>query len=104
MTGTAYAAAVLLTTSAGAPGRGERLWLLQHERERLGVVRGLVCLRIVQVLCEDDLAPPRTGSDKVLRGGDWYNHDCRYFRAAHRFFYSPSSMCNDQGFRCARGL
>ena len=59
---------------------------------------------IYKVYAKGDLQPPASGSDRVLRGADWYNGNRKYFRASHRFLYPPDSFCTDQGFRCARGL
>jgi sulfatase modifying factor 1 len=51
-----------------------------------------------------NLAPPATGSSRVLRGGSWYNNGSTYFRAAHRYNNIPDSRYNRRGFRCARAL
>lgn len=43
-----------------------------------------------------------SGSDRVGRGGSWFNNDASYVRAAHRGEDSPSDRGNSLGFRCAR--
>jgi formylglycine-generating enzyme required for sulfatase activity len=50
-------------------------------------------------------ADPRgatTGSNRVLRGGDW-SLWARFARSAYRFSNAPSQGLNDSGFRLARG-
>ena len=39
------------------------------------------------------------GESKVLRGGSWY-YSVFFARSAVRFYYDPSSIYNDLGFRC----
>jgi formylglycine-generating enzyme required for sulfatase activity len=39
---------------------------------------------------------------RVLRGDSWYNSNIDYFRAAVRYWFNPSNVSNDVGFRCAR--
>ncbi|MBP5477135.1 MAG: formylglycine-generating enzyme family protein [Paludibacteraceae bacterium] len=41
---------------------------------------------------------PSSGSDRVIRGGSWYAFP-GYCRVAQRTGYSPSSCCDDIGFR-----
>jgi formylglycine-generating enzyme required for sulfatase activity len=45
----------------------------------------------------------RTGSERVLRGGSWYNF-ARYVRAAVRYERSPAYSDYDVGFRLLRSL
>ena len=49
-----------------------------------------------------DLAPPKTGGYRVLRGGSWYVGDSGLFRCAYRFNYRPDDRGISLGFRCAR--
>lgn len=44
---------------------------------------------------------PSKGSDRVVRGGSWYNVDAGHFRAAYRLYYDPSHRNDDFGFRVA---
>ncbi len=51
-----------------------------------------------------NLAPPKTGTQKVLRGGAWYGDvRPRYFRCADRVHFRPTDRHDGGGFRCARG-
>jgi formylglycine-generating enzyme required for sulfatase activity/predicted Ser/Thr protein kinase len=43
---------------------------------------------------------PSNGSDRVLRGGSWFN-DARDCRSAFRAFYAPAGRYDDSGFRLA---
>jgi formylglycine-generating enzyme required for sulfatase activity len=45
---------------------------------------------------------PEVGSERVLRGGAWYD-DARFVRAALRDGYAPGIRFHDLGFRVARG-
>jgi formylglycine-generating enzyme required for sulfatase activity len=54
-------------------------------------------------LC-DGRYEPRTGTERVLRGGSWMcseNH-CRGYRCAARSHATPDSALDNVGFRCAR--
>jgi formylglycine-generating enzyme required for sulfatase activity len=55
-----------------------------------------------------DLTSPRTGEDRVIRGGSWGAQDPRQLRSAFRFGVRPRRRINlafyGLGFRCARGL
>jgi len=51
-----------------------------------------------------ELAPPASGSNRVLRGGSWNIGIPDGFRCADRFYSLPSYRGNDYGFRCARTL
>jgi sulfatase modifying factor 1 len=51
-----------------------------------------------------NLAPPATGSSRVLRGGSWYDHNDDDFRAALRNDGIPGRRGGNGGFRCARAL
>jgi formylglycine-generating enzyme required for sulfatase activity len=44
---------------------------------------------------------PSTGTDRVIRGGDW-SSDASYLRAANRAGYSPGYRSTNIGFRVAR--
>jgi formylglycine-generating enzyme required for sulfatase activity len=44
---------------------------------------------------------PSSGSNRVLRGGTWYNNS-RYLRASHRAIDSPGTSNSLIGFRVAR--
>jgi formylglycine-generating enzyme required for sulfatase activity len=48
-----------------------------------------------------DLAPPKAGECRVLRGGSWYNSSPGSFRAAYRDFSNPVYRNASSGFRCA---
>ena len=50
-----------------------------------------------------DLAPPSTGTRKVLRGGSWSNPSANV-RCTYRLGARPSNRVTLIGFRCARGL
>ena len=46
---------------------------------------------------------PATGTDRVLRGGDWF-HDARTTRCAARNYDPPGFATGVAGFRCVRGM
>ena len=46
---------------------------------------------------------PASGSDRVLRGGNW-NSSANYTRCASRYGYNPNNTSSSVGFRCVRGL
>ena len=48
-----------------------------------------------------NLAPPASGSARVLRGGSWHGGDGDGFRCADRRHYGPALRYYDGGFRCA---
>jgi len=48
-----------------------------------------------------DPVGPSTGSDRVFRGGSWYNV-AWYVRAADRYGFDPGYRLNDLGFRPVR--
>lgn len=43
---------------------------------------------------------PETGTDKVARGGDWYNPT--YYATFYRFYFEPLYSDRNIGFRCAK--
>ena len=45
---------------------------------------------------------PSSGSERVVRGGSWFDNNQTYFRAANRFRYLPDSTYFYLGFRCAK--
>jgi len=51
-----------------------------------------------------DLAPPQSGSSRVLRGGSWSSDDPDFFRCAARALYHPGDRNLGLGFRVARTL
>jgi eukaryotic-like serine/threonine-protein kinase len=51
---------------------------------------------------ESNPTGPRTGEQRVVRGGSWYGNDDWLLRAASRFGDSPSFTYNCRGFRCVR--
>jgi formylglycine-generating enzyme required for sulfatase activity len=48
-----------------------------------------------------DPTGPSSGTDRVLRGGSWYNR-AEYSRVSFRYSYEPSVMYVNFGFRCVR--
>ena len=48
-----------------------------------------------------DPSGPRTGSNRVVRGGSW-NYSARYCRSANRYGDSPTDRYNTLGFRLLR--
>jgi formylglycine-generating enzyme required for sulfatase activity len=50
----------------------------------------------------DPVGPPK-GTEKVLRGGDWY-HNASHARSAHRERIRPDKRLSYVGFRCVRTL
>ena len=50
---------------------------------------------------ETDYAGAETGSDRVVRGGSWYNN-ARSCRSASRSYYTPGDRSNLLGFRLVR--
>jgi formylglycine-generating enzyme required for sulfatase activity len=55
---------------------------------------------IASTEAETDPVGPLSGSDRVERGGDWYN-DARFSRSASRYECSPSDSDRQWGFRVA---
>jgi formylglycine-generating enzyme required for sulfatase activity len=61
--------------------------------------------------CSDYYAPyrgdetnptgPKTGGDRVLRGGSWFSYDADIFRCARRDRSDPADRWGGGGFRCA---
>ena len=51
---------------------------------------------------QGDLAAPRSGEARVLRGGSWYDLLEDLFRCAYRNLSKPSYRSVSYGFRCAR--
>jgi len=51
---------------------------------------------------QGDLAPPGTGSIRVLRGGSWDNVNPVNFRCAYRGSLRPTHRNGYDGFRVAR--
>lgn len=49
----------------------------------------------------DNPPGPLSGSQKVIRGGSWLNHNSSSLRVAHRGPYDPSLGVRYTGFRCA---
>jgi sulfatase modifying factor 1 len=49
-----------------------------------------------------DLAPPRSGTCRVLRGGSWCDGDARSFGCDCRSYAYPENHSPACGFRCAR--
>lgn len=49
-----------------------------------------------------DPSGPPDGSDRILRGGDWFAHASFYVRAAFREPVDPGFATSKNGFRCAR--
>lgn len=47
---------------------------------------------------------PDSGSNRVLRGGAWYNDGPPVCRCGSRFRFAPRSRINGWGFRCVRTL
>lgn len=59
-----------------------------------------------QRYAKGDLKPPGRGTERVLRGGSWFNPRPTYFRCAYRNYYYPGRryFSHDSiGFRCVRG-
>ncbi len=48
----------------------------------------------------DSPGGPRTGTERVIRGGSWY-HDASSLRVTNRWLKKPSRMSSSTGFRCA---
>jgi len=48
-----------------------------------------------------DPTGPSSGTDRVLRGGSWYNR-AEYSRVSFRYSYEPSVIYVNFGFRCVR--
>ena len=48
-----------------------------------------------------DPTGPTTGSDRVFRGGSWFNY-AYHLRASFRYYYTPVTPNSDIGFRAAR--
>jgi len=46
---------------------------------------------------------PATGSNRLLRGGDWF-HDANHARTAYRNYNPPATASGVMGFRCVRGI
>lgn len=51
-----------------------------------------------------DLALPRAGQSKMLRGGSWHGDNPLPFRCAARVPRNPDERASVAGFRCVRGL
>jgi opacity protein-like surface antigen len=49
-----------------------------------------------------DLTPPKSGANRVLRGGSWNNDNTDNFRCAYR--NNKPDNRNNNGFRCASTL
>jgi formylglycine-generating enzyme required for sulfatase activity len=49
-----------------------------------------------------DIASPKNGDSRVLRGGSWIRDPTGYFRCADRDFGRPVNRYYYSGFRCAR--
>ena len=47
---------------------------------------------------------PKSGTEKVHRGGGWDNNDIRQLRSAGRAKVDPTMKLYDLGFRCVRDL
>ena len=80
----------------------ERLRVVQHDRQRLGVVQGLVrCLSRLVGDGSDPLGPP-DGDLKVLKGGSFLCHEsyCLRYRTGARLALTPDSATSNTGFRC----
>jgi formylglycine-generating enzyme required for sulfatase activity len=52
---------------------------------------------------QTDPRGPASGSNRVLRGGSWYDY-AWYLRSANRNYYGPSLRYNFNGFRLVRAL
>jgi formylglycine-generating enzyme required for sulfatase activity len=50
-----------------------------------------------------DPTGPVSGTDRVLRGGGWFNYSAAVARAAYRVINDPTARDFIIGFRCARG-
>lgn len=50
-----------------------------------------------------DPTGPKTGSERVLRGGSWY-HNAEHARSANRHAFRPDKRLSYVGFRCARTI
>jgi formylglycine-generating enzyme required for sulfatase activity len=50
-----------------------------------------------------DPTGPTSGTNRVVRGGSWYDASATRVRAAFRLGYSPTYRSDVIGFRCVRG-
>lgn len=50
-----------------------------------------------------DPSGPRSGAERVLRGGSWY-HNAEHARSANRYAFRPEKRLSYVGFRCARTI
>jgi len=55
-----------------------------------------------QRLRRGDIAPPKTGAEKVVRGGSWFNLNPEEFLTTFRFRLPPKDSDRHYGFRVAR--
>ena len=77
---------------------------LQHDRQRLGVVRRLVRPRPTTATARAATpAGPTAGTHRVMRGGSYLCHEsyCRRYRVAARSSNTPDSAAGNVGFRVA---
>ena len=87
----------------GAGGRlpAQRLRAAQHDRQRVGVVRGLVRPRLLPAQRPADPTGPPSGTHRVMRGGSYLCHEsyCRRYRVSARSANTPDSSTGNLGFR-----
>lgn len=53
---------------------------------------------------KENPAGPKSGREKVLRGGCWYSSNSMFCNCTHRDFFPPYDAHWFYGFRCAKGI